>query len=176
MAKINEMTMSEIVDRAVELGFPTKKSKGTITIENSFATGDVTATSDRSGGLVGSLNNHGGIITIENSYATGNVTGTNCVGGFIGRTYEYSTNSHNIISNSYATGNVTASGNSAGGFIGYVEDEWGKTTVENSYATGNVTGASYVGGFVGGSYSDRGREIFTISNSYSTGNVEASGN
>ena len=28
MAKISEMTMSEIVDRAVELGFPTKKSKG----------------------------------------------------------------------------------------------------------------------------------------------------
>ena len=27
MAKINEITMSEIVDRAVELGFPTKRAK-----------------------------------------------------------------------------------------------------------------------------------------------------
>ena len=28
MANINEMTMTEIVDRAVELGFPMRKAKG----------------------------------------------------------------------------------------------------------------------------------------------------
>ena len=144
-----------------------------ITITDSYATGNVTASGTYSyaGGLVGYSQSDS---TIIDSYATGNVTasGNNNVsraGGLVG----YSQSDSTII-DSYATGNVTASGNNnvshAGGLVGNSPNN---ITITDSYATGNVTASgtySYAGGLVGYSWSS------TITDSYATGNVTASSN
>ena len=138
-------------------------------ITNSYATGNVSATSTSTGsaayagGLVG-RNNSG---DITNSYATGEVSATAddpaYAGGLVG--YKY----YGGITNSYATGNVSATCYSyayAGGLVG---DNSGDIT--NSYATGNVSATStstyaYAGGLVGDNSGD-------ITNSYATGDVSA---
>ncbi len=143
-------------------------------ITNSYATGNVSATSSNSkayaGGLVGY--NYRGSIT--NSYATGNVSATSTssssayAGGLVGY------NSGDIL-NSYAAGNVSASSGDdayAGGLVGY-----NGGSITNSYATGNVSATStstststrfyaYAGGLVG--YNSG-----SILNSYATGEVSA---
>ena len=128
-------------------------------ITNSYATGNVRATSTSTstiissyafaGGLVGY--NYGGSI-ILNSYATGEVSATSSrshayAGGLVGIN-----NSGDNITNSYATGEVSATSSYsyayAGGLVGV-----NSGSILNSYATGNVsaTGSSnaYAGGLVG---------------------------
>ena len=154
-------------------------------ITNSYATGDVSATSSYSsfdndayaGGLVG-YNNSG---DITNSYATGEVSATSYTssaraGGLVGY------NGGGSITNSYAAGNVSAiytyynstspsSYANAGGLVGYNSGD-----ITNSYATGKVSATStsgstssyvYAGGLVG--RNDGG----SILNSYATGEVSA---
>lgn len=109
-------------------------------MEDSFATGDVTAPGvDYVGGLVG--RNDG---TVTRSFATGNVIGKNNVGGFVGQNFW-------VIASSIATGNVTGSGSAVGGFVGF--NNPGNITlvasITGSSATGNVTGGIDVGGFAG---------------------------
>ena len=83
------------------------RNQGAIT--NSYASGDVTASGDNIGGLVG-LNNELGRIT--NTYAEGTVMGASQVGGLVG-------SHHGMIMNSYATiGGVSGSGSNLGGLIG----------------------------------------------------------
>ena len=78
-------------------------------ITNSYARGDVTASGDNIGGLVG-LNNELGRIT--NTYAEGTVMGASQVGGLVG-------SHHGMIMNSYAAiGGVSGSGSHLGGLIG----------------------------------------------------------
>ncbi len=124
------------------------------TVISSYATGNVSGTTDNAGGLVGY--NAGGIF---NSYATGNVSTTNNAGGLVG--YNYSTGNATI-SNSYATGNT--SGTSAVG--GLVGQNYINGSIRNSYATGSVTGTGtgYIGGLVG-------ENVGSIINSYATGSV-----
>ena len=156
-------------------------------ITNSYATGNVSATSTATstsyysayaGGLVGY--NYRGSIT--NSYATGNVSATfnrtstssstftdiyAYAGGLVG------SNSGSIL-NSYATGTVSATSTStrytayAGGLVGV-----NSGSILNSYATGTVSATAtssssyaYAGGLVGSNSGD-------ITNSYATGNVSA---
>ena len=135
-------------------------------ILNSYATGDVSATSYNAyaGGLVG--HNYRGSIT--NSYATGNVSATSTsayayAGGLVGY------NSGDIL-NSYAAGDVSATSTSssayAGGLVGYNSGD-----ITNSYATGEVSATStdfsaYAGGLVG-------YNVGSITNSYATGDVSA---
>lgn len=88
------------------------------TISNSYATGNVTATVNRPGGLVGY---NAGII--KNCYATGDVTGR-WPGGLS------SYNPGGTIENCYATGSV--SGEAAGGLI----SGSGGATAINSYCSG----------------------------------------
>ena len=146
-----------------------------ITITDSYATGNVTASSSYgcyAGGLVGNSSNN---ITITDSYATGNVKASDnylsssYAGGLVGNS------SNNItITDSYATGNVTASGNNnnsyAGGLVGY---SW-SPTITDSYATGNVTASGYsshAGGLVGFA------THITVRNAYSSSAVsDESGN
>ena len=144
------------------------------TVSNSYATGEVTASSgyiSYGGGLVG-YNYRG---TVSNSYATGEMTSSDSAaysygGGLVGYNYQ------GTVSNSYATGEVTtttsadASHSYGGGLVGY-----GNGTISNSYATGEVTTTasadasySYGGGLVGRSSGG------TISNSYATGEVTSS--
>jgi len=101
-----------------------------LTIINSYATGNVTATSLYAGGLTGS--NRG---SITKSYATGNVNGNNTSGGLVGY------NQGDII-NSYSKGNVHSTF-SAGGFAGTND-----STIVNSYSTGAVTSNFTPAGFI----------------------------
>ena len=61
-----------------------------ITLENAYATGDVTGTGSSVGGLVGAVSSWDGstiqpyITSITNAYATGDVSGNGNVGGFVG--------------------------------------------------------------------------------------------
>ena len=165
-----------------------------ISINNSFATSNVTAASASAGGLVGldgvtsNMSGLVNIVTISNSYATGSVTGDGTLGGLVGATT--SGLSPEIV-NSYATGNVTGLGD-IGGFVGYntgtisncystgnVDNldnlyapgssgglvSGNAGTITNSYAIGNVTGVGYVGGLVGSNVAGK------ISSSYAAGNV-----
>jgi hypothetical protein len=89
------------------------------TIDNSYATGNVTGTGVTSasvGGLVGYfLDNASNAATITNSYATGNVSGSSEVGGLVGdQSVVVST-----ITNSFAAGAVSSTGGSnLGAFAG----------------------------------------------------------
>lgn len=162
-------------------------------IENSYATGNVTAssaTSSRSnfGGLVGL--NYG---AISNSYATGavDVGAANSnngdlsnVGGLVGNNGYFYLNVFGsyvgTIVNSYATGNVTSPGSNIGGLVGKSNGN-----ISRSHASGNVTstaatpgGAENIGGLVGLSgvseYTNyTGVSSGNISDSYATGNVYA---
>ncbi len=140
------------------------------TVSYSYATGNVTGSSNSVGGLVGYMYGGNGFTAmVTNSYATGSVSGASDVGGLVGSNYGYGKPS--TISKSFATGNV--SGTSAvGGLVGH---NYGATaSVDNSYATGSVTGSAsstYVGGLIGdntGTTADG-----TVTNSFSTGAVSA---
>ena len=125
-------------------------SSSSITITDSYATGDVTASGSYdayAGGLVG--DGHG---TITDSYATGDVTASSSssayAGGLMGRS-----NGAITVADSYATGNVSASSNNnnsyAGGLVGFASS----ITVRNAYSSSAVSAESgntvYVGGLVG---------------------------
>ena len=88
----------------------------TVIIENSFATGSVTATTSYyAGGLIGASYYE---LTLNNSFATGEVTGFSHVGGLIGDA------SGTAITHNFATGKVTydLSGPGAGGaLVGYTD-------------------------------------------------------
>ncbi|MEO8022240.1 YDG domain-containing protein, partial [Polaromonas sp.] len=112
-------------------------------IINSYATGNVTASGERAGGLVGDMLNSG---AISGSYASGNVSSTGGnVGGLVG-SWNSNGAANAAISNSYATGAVTGT-DGVGGLVGHKFSAGG--TVNNSYAAGSVSGASNTGGLVG---------------------------
>ena len=132
------------------------------TIQDSYATGNVTAGTGntRAGGLA--ANNNGSILR---SYATGAVSGgSQGVGGLVG--FNSNTPPATIVE-SYATGAVTATA-LAGGLVGI--NSVG-ASVSKSYATGAVTAtatatASTAGGLIG---SNSG----AVTQSYATGAVNA---
>ena len=130
-------------------------------IENSYATGDVTGGTIKEdigecvGGLIGENSGH-----VIGSFATGNVFGENSdyVGGLIGS----SESNEGEIRSCYSSGNVWGKEN-VGGLVGETSNE---NKIKFSYSTGEVVGDNLVGGFVGMAI-----ETVTITNSYSTGNV-----
>jgi filamentous hemagglutinin family protein len=130
------------------------------TIETSYATGTVSggANSFDIGGLVGE-NEFG---TVETSYATGAVSGPSDVGGLVGLNFAAT------VQTSYATGAVSGGTGSSdlGGLVG-ANSIVG--TVETSFATGAVSGSCDVGGLVGSN-------SFLVQNSYATGAVSGSNN
>ncbi len=147
------------------------------TISQSYASGDVSGSSDV-GGFVGRGT------TLQNCYATGTVSGSYDVGGLMGwqssgsitQSYATSTVSgkdrigglvgelRGTILQSYATGTVSGSGHSVGGLVGR---QYGSIT--QSYATGNVSGTSLVGGLAGWKYG-------SITQSYAAGHISGSSN
>ena len=146
------------------------------TVNNSYATGNVTGSTTNIGGLVGYI----GKGTVDHSYTTGKVKGGGrYVGGLVG----YIENG--TVNNSYATGSANGSDFQVGGLVGYndvgtvnnsystavvngsrgrvgglVGESWGM--ISYSYATGNVSGGNKLGGLVGFSHGD-------VINSYATG-------
>lgn len=129
------------------------KASTTITVDNCYATGDVTGTYEggSEGGKIGGLIGSAERTDISNAYATGNVNGTDTshlrsVGGLVGSM------KYGSVDNSYATGNVYGN-DGVGGLVGAN----GYGTISNSYATGNVSSETFAGGLVGcnnGSVSD----------------------
>ena len=126
------------------------------TTSNSYATGNVYATFEIAGGLVGC---GGG--TITNSYSTGNVYAGRWAGGFAGDI------AYMTIINSYATGNVTANGAAGGGF-GRLD---ANNTVTDFYTTGTVTSSTGIAGPLVGELQYGGNNITnTFWNGSSQGN------
>jgi filamentous hemagglutinin family protein len=143
----------------------------TNTATNLSASGAVTGTSDRVGGLIGEAT--GSTVVLSNSTATGRVLGSNSyVGGLVGLAYGGAYNnllatgqvtqagggtqvgglvgqfSATSLSNSEARGVVSGAGNYAGGLVGYLNSN--VVVADSRYTTGTVTGNnSYVGGLIG---------------------------
>ncbi len=121
-------------------------------VADSFATGDVTASSSLVGGLIGRSNG----VDVSDAYATGDVSAAaSKVGGLIG----YSNG--DVITDAYAEGDVTGD-DEVGGFAGFVDSS---SSISGAYATGDVSGDVYVGGFVGNASSS------AITESYAEGNA-----
>jgi hypothetical protein len=92
-----------------------------------FASGSATATSENAGGFLGG----GDETIITDAYAVGNAAGNELVGGFVG----FSINSTST--NVYARGAVTSPGLSVGGLVGSVNSNF---TVVNSFWDTNASG------------------------------------
>jgi filamentous hemagglutinin family protein len=139
----------------VENGHDGQKNPTSMTVDNCYATGNVTARADGAsaggygaygaGGLIGYAN----FLDITNSYATGNVSATAVVrfedmGGLVGVMQNGS------ITKSYATGDVIGNGGTVNWAMGGLVGNNVSSTITNSYATGDVTnGYFYAGGLVG---------------------------
>jgi len=117
-----------------------------VTVEDSFAAGNVLATGDNVGGFIGDTEEVLAELIIRESFASGNVTGNDSVGGFVGL--------HSIASNSpeidevYSIGIPTATNASAsyeGGLVGQ-NDSGGPIT--NSYWDEETSGTSVSDGGV----------------------------
>jgi hypothetical protein len=99
-------------------GLNSSGDDNTLTLTNSYATGDVTATGNGfAGGLVGeSGSSENNLDVVRNTYAAGDVMGDNGVGGLIGNNGSAQGDA-GIVEYSYATGNVTGT-NLVGGLLG----------------------------------------------------------
>lgn len=107
-------------------------------VQNSTASGIVTADQNYAGGFAGRITNSA---AVSDSSATGIVSGDEYVGGFAGSI------DNSTIIDAFSTGNVTSLGSYAGGFTG--ESLCGSSFLRAS-ASGDVeAGNSYVGGFTG---------------------------
>lgn len=129
-------------------------------INYAFSTADVSM-GTHLGGLVGTSTNQG---TIRNSYATGNVSGAETIGGLAGSVETLDA----VIENCFSTGATNASGDYAGGLVGFNSS----ATIRNSYTSGVVSGINNVGGIAGANLNGSVR----INNSYSLGIVNGSAN
>ena len=127
------------------------------TVENSYATGNVSGSS----GIGLLLGGNGG--TVLNSYTNGYVNALHNFGSYAGGLI--GGNSFGIIENSYSNSDVFSNGGFVGGLVG--ENNGG--AIVNSFATGDVSGDNRVGGLIGGTALGA-----TINNTYATGNVSGS--
>ena len=126
-------------------------------ISDSFATGDVTASSSISGGLLGYASD----ATVTDAYATGDVEGYEQVGGLVGLMRDSN------LTDVYATGDVESASLFAGGLIGVTEG----STIADAYATGNVVATAGLGGGFAAVVSTSS----SVTGSYATGNVSGAG-
>jgi filamentous hemagglutinin family protein len=126
------------------------------TVSNSFAYGDVTG-ADYVGGLIGLLAGSDGTASVTDSAAYGDVSGYNYVGGVVGYVAGNDQYSSASITNVSSYGDVTATGDAAGGIVGY--DPNG--VIDNASVYGDVQGATNVGSIVG-----EGNAKVTNSDSY----------
>ena len=97
-----------------------------VTVKRCMASGDVIATKDFAGGLIGLCQ----ATSVTECYAEGNITGTSNVGGLIG------SSGQNSFTCCYARGSVNGDGTGLAGLIG----DQGLNYLYCCYATGAVTG------------------------------------
>lgn len=111
------------------------------TIQNTIATGNVTASSSNVGGIVA----YGtGLSTISGSKHTGDINGVLYVGGVIGN---ISSGSFTIVQ-SHSKGKITNTGDYTGGVVGYSAHAGVEAMTDCSHF-GDIVGVNYVGGLVG---------------------------
>ena len=111
------------------------------TIERSFSTGDVIATSGRVGGFVG-WNNGNFVGEITDCYSQGNITGgtDDGIGGFVGN-HSYGASITNVYSTGVVTGLINVSGLVAVNWISTVTDShW---DVETSGQVSSINGTGH---------------------------------
>ena len=125
---------------------------GTLSIINTFNSGDITG-NNSAGGLVGYSNSS--FLEIDTSYNTGNISNTNTgdsnVGGLVAQVLGSNANIHN----SYNTGAIssakgnTGSNGGAGGIVGHF-NAGASSKIQYTYNTGAVVGGrKNIGGIVG---------------------------
>lgn len=135
------------------------------TVEDSYATGDVTTYVSTGSSYTGGLVGVGGG-SIRRCYASGDVVANNSdyVGGLEGgRDADYNTE----MINNFATGNVDAgTGNFVGGLSG--RRRVYANNVMDNFATGTVRGGDYVGGLMGYVYR---RAASAVKRNYAIGRV-----
>lgn len=141
------------------------------TISNSYANGNLLASGNSDGyyvgigGLLGNSTNN----SINNSYSsvTVNASESSNVGGLIGQSERYLSETIPEINNSYASGLVSGRW-SVGGLIGKNKSS---VKITNSYSTSDVRGNEDVGGLIGQS----GGSV-DLTNVYSSGEVSGKRN
>ena len=133
-------------------------------LSDCYFTGSVKSTSEQVGGLIGQTD---APLNITDCYARATIQGTYRVGGLIGLAC-YSPN----ITRCYTGGGIIASGQYAGGLVGFYESYNRAGTIELSFSNADVWGASSVGGLIG-QYNCRNYSL-TVKNCYSTGAVDGS--
>lgn len=115
-------------------------------VSNSQAHGDVTATNNYAGGLIGYIE---GSVFVARCHATGQVSGVDAVGGLAGSVNVIlpSTITTRIVTleGNFSVSSVSASGSYAGGFTGISYH----TRLTANFTTGRVNGERFVGGFIG---------------------------
>jgi|GEM_PF-2796444 len=136
-------------------------------ILRSFATGSVTSTGERAGGLVGEFLNSGRIIS---SFATGDVRASERAGGLVG---EIRNNGYIIAS--YATGNVAIDAGATyygAGLVGQFGHPMNTRLIRASYATGELTTPDFAvfgSGLVGGPDTDRNGGLSVLASYFEDG-------
>lgn len=107
----------------------------------------VQAPNGTAGGIIGTLDSSfEPQISINLSSSDIDVNGFTNVGGLVGHLVNEASTRHIGIYRSYCTGDISASGDAAGGIVGYM-GMGGK--VVSSYSTGDVSAADSAGGLIG---------------------------
>ena len=122
------------------------------------------------GGLCGLSENNRYTINLNNCGFLGEITGSSNVGGLVGKVRKTSNYNTDYIQKCFAIGSISATGDYAGGLIGYDQGYYSYyyyyyTKLYDNYHSGPVTGEDYVGGLVG--YKKYGE----VSNCYAIGSV-----
>ena len=113
---------------------------GTLKLTNVINNGNITSTSQYTGGFVGWSNNS---ITVLSAINYGSINSTSSeIGGFFGRVQHTA----NTIDYSINFGNVTSSSSYVGGFVGLDNYTF---TISKSFNGGDVSGSSNIGGVLG---------------------------
>lgn len=143
-AAIKDLNLSDVdVNGSNSIGALAGVNQGNI--DNCSVSGNVTATEQNAGGLVGQ--NKSG--TIENCHSHASVTGGGIAGGLFGSV------SGGTIDKCYADADVVLTDSvegKAGIFAGTISGDTATPSIQNCYATGTVTGfegAPNLGGFAG---------------------------
>jgi hypothetical protein len=136
---------------------------GSVSIESSTNSGDVSASNNSAGGFVGELQWPS---QIRHSINTGQIVGKNNVGGLVG------SSSALMIAQTINAGSVSGSVGYSGGLVGFASKT---VTVNRVLNSAPVQGPNYVGGLVGFLVNQPGVSLEAL-DSANTGTVSANSN
>jgi len=140
-------------------------------IDNCWFSGSLTnPTNGNVGGVAGLVGTSATVGTVSNCWSDATITCSNIhVGGLVGCITGKNAGELSTVVNSYATGSVTSGDSRAGGLIGMVQNG----SIRNCYATGDVTGpninSANTGGF--GGLIGLAYLVCHVENCYATGKV-----